>query len=219
MPAINWADIDTVLLDMDGTLLDLHFDNRFWLHHLPERYAAHHNCSLEEASAQLTALSERLHGSLDWYCLDYWSETLQMDIAALKQELRHLIRFRPDTERFLGWLQASGKRSVLVTNAHPLALALKLEASGLSKHIEEHVSSHRFRLAKENAGFWAAFKDYSDVDYQRCLFIDDSLNVLRRARAEGPQHLLQILQPDSSLPPHPASEFAGITNFSELLPT
>ncbi|HBT55971.1 MAG TPA: haloacid dehalogenase, partial [Pseudomonas sp.] len=32
---LNWNAIDTVLLDMDGTLLDLHFDNHFWLEHMP----------------------------------------------------------------------------------------------------------------------------------------------------------------------------------------
>ncbi|MCP4043692.1 MAG: haloacid dehalogenase, partial [Gammaproteobacteria bacterium] len=37
MPVINWNSIHTVLLDMDGTLLDLHFDNQFWLEHVPLR--------------------------------------------------------------------------------------------------------------------------------------------------------------------------------------
>ena len=31
MLPLAWRDIDTVLLDMDGTLLDLHYDNHFWL--------------------------------------------------------------------------------------------------------------------------------------------------------------------------------------------
>ena len=45
MPSLPWSDIDTVLLDMDGTLLDLHFDNHFWLEHLPQRYAELHGVS------------------------------------------------------------------------------------------------------------------------------------------------------------------------------
>ena len=32
---IDWTRIDTILLDMDGTLLDLGFDNFFWREHVP----------------------------------------------------------------------------------------------------------------------------------------------------------------------------------------
>ena len=32
---LNWSKIDTVLLDMDGTLLDLHYDSHFWLNVIP----------------------------------------------------------------------------------------------------------------------------------------------------------------------------------------
>lgn len=215
---INWSTIDTVLLDMDGTLLDLHFDNYFWLKHLPQRYAEHHGCALDEAGTFLTALSDSLHGTLDWYCLDYWSERIGMDVEALKQEVRHLIRFRPGTPEFLAFLQAQGKRTLLVTNAHPKALRLKLGASGLDRLLEHHVSSHDFRLAKENAGFWERLRVHAGLDYERALFIDDSLHVLRRARDEGLRHTLQVLQPDTTLAPHAASEFPGFRNFGELLP-
>ncbi|HNG60363.1 MAG TPA: haloacid dehalogenase, partial [Cellvibrionaceae bacterium] len=37
---IPWQAIDTLLLDMDGTLLDLHYDNYFWLEYLPRAFAA-----------------------------------------------------------------------------------------------------------------------------------------------------------------------------------
>jgi putative hydrolase of the HAD superfamily len=43
--AIDWSRIDTVLLDMDGTLLDLRFDNWFWQELIPSRYAAAHGLS------------------------------------------------------------------------------------------------------------------------------------------------------------------------------
>ncbi len=214
---VNWSRIDTVLLDMDGTLLDLHFDNYFWLEFLPGKYATHHGCDVPSASRFLTELSDSLHGTLDWYCLDYWSDKLQMDVEALKGEIQHLIRVRPGTEEFLRFLAAQGKTALLVTNAHPKALKLKLQASGLGAHLTQHVSSHDLQLAKENAGFWLRLKEEQQLDFERCLFIDDSLNVLRRARAEGLTHVVQILQPDTTLPPRTPSEFPGVLHFSELM--
>mgnify|MGYP002632755245 CR=1 FL=1 len=214
---VNWSAIDTVLLDMDGTLLDLHFDNHFWLEHLPLRYAQQHGCELDEARKHLHNMSEALHGSLNWYCIDYWSDNLDMDVAALKREVQHLIRFRPGTVEFLDFLQNQGKACMLVTNAHPKALALKLQASGLGAHVPVQISAHTFQLAKENEGFWQSLQQHTGLDYARCLFIDDSLNVLRCAREGGLQHVLQVLQPDTTQAPRALSEFPGLGHFQELM--
>lgn len=214
---VDWSRIDTVLLDMDGTLLDLYFDNYFWLEFLPVKYATHHGCDVPTASRLLTELSDSLHGTLDWYCLDYWSTRLQMDVEALKLEIRHLIRFRPGTPEFLDFLAAQGKPALLVTNAHPKAMKLKLQASGLGHHLARQVSSHDLQLAKENAGFWLRLQEEQQLDLTRCLFIDDSLSVLRCARAEGVAQTIQILQPDMTLPPRTPSEFPGILHFAELM--
>ena len=35
-----WMRVETVLLDLDGTLLDLAFDNYFWRERVPAAYAA-----------------------------------------------------------------------------------------------------------------------------------------------------------------------------------
>ena len=214
---VNWSAIDTVLLDMDGTLLDLYFDNYFWLEHLPARYAVHHACDLARAQQYLRELSSSLHGSLNWYCLDYWSTQIKMDVEALKKEVRHRIRFRPGTVEFLAFLQQQGKRAILVTNAHPKAMRIKLQASGLDKHLQTCLSSHDFQLAKENTGFWERLREHSDLDYSRCLFIDDSLNVLRCAQAEGVHNLLHVLQPDMTQAIRARAEFPGLVHFTELM--
>lgn len=217
MPMINWPVIDTVLLDMDGTLLDLSFDNFFWLEYLPQRYAEERGLPRDEARAFLEALSDSLRGSLDWYCLDHWSTALAMDIEALKREVRGHIRFRPHTMEFLNFLKCIGKQAILVTNAHPGALELKSTASGLHQHLDRMISSHEFRLAKENEGFWHRLSAREELDLARCLFIDDSPPVLQRARAEGVGHLLQVLQPDTRLAPHEADGFPGIVHFTEIM--
>jgi len=102
-----WEAIDTVLLDMDGTLLDLHFDNHFWLEHLPQRYAEHHGISRAQADAELLPLFREHAGQLNWYCTDFWSRELNLSIRELKREVAHLIALRPDADSFLAAVRAA----------------------------------------------------------------------------------------------------------------
>ena len=129
---INWSDIDAVFLDMDGTLLDLHFDNFFWLEYLPKAYAEKQGKTLEEVTPYLLMLMKKAEGTLDWYCLDYWTRLLEIDIVSLKREIDHLIEMRPQASQFLESLHASDKQVYLITNAHHDALELKLEKAQIS---------------------------------------------------------------------------------------
>lgn len=214
---VNWQRIDNVLLDMDGTLLDLSFDNYFWLEFLPQKISIRKDISLEDAIEIVRSLSESTYGSLLWYCLDHWSENLDMDIEALKKEVRHKIKMRPYCAKFLSYIKSLNKRIVLVTNAHPKALAIKLSASGLDEHLDEMISSHEFKLAKENDGFWEKLESREQLDLSRSLFIDDSLPVLECAQRSGLGQLIQVLHPDSSSQPRQPSQFSGIIHLDELM--
>jgi len=216
---VNWSEIDSVLLDMDGTLLDLSFDNYFWLEYLPERVAESSDMPLAQAHTHVRRLSESTYGTLQWYCLDHWSELLSLDVEALKKEVSHLVRMRPHCVAFLSFLRRLGKRVILVTNAHPKALAIKVEASGLDDHLEQMISSHEFNLAKENDGFWEKLEAREGLDLSRSLFVDDSLSVLECASRSGLGYVVQVLHPDSGVQPRDPSHFKGILDLDELINT
>ncbi|MFN9583685.1 MAG: GMP/IMP nucleotidase [Pseudomonadaceae bacterium] len=216
MPALPWHQIDTVLLDMDGTLLDLHFDNHFWLTHLPQRYAEHHGVSLALAQAELLPLFRQHAGTLNWYCTDFWSRELRLSIRDLKREVAHLIALRADAELFLRALREAGKRVVLITNAHRDSLSLKLERVELAPWFERLISSHDYGFPKEDQQFWFALRQDVDFDPARSLFIDDSLPILRSAGRFGVAHLLAVRQPDSQAEPKDTEEFAAVEDYREL---
>ncbi|TWH64541.1 putative hydrolase of the HAD superfamily [Azomonas agilis] len=215
-PQLPWSSIDTLLLDMDGTLLDLHFDNHFWLEYLPQHYAQHHNISLAMAKLELIPLFKEQQGTLNWYCLDYWTRELELPIVQIKREIAHLIALHPGVEDFLTLAQARGKRIILITNAHPESLSLKLERVALAQWFERLISSHQYGYPKEDQSFWQALQADISFDPQRTLFIDDSLPILRSARQFGIQHLLAVRQPDSQSLPKVTDEFAAVSCYEQL---
>lgn len=214
---LDWQCIDTVLLDMDGTLLDLHFDSHFWLEHLPRRYVELHQ--LDEASQE--ALKARIigeQGTLNWYSLAYWSRELGVDIVALKREVQHLIGLRGDALDFLGWLKTAHPRVVLATNADRASLELKLPLTGLEAYLDAIVSSQDVGAAKEEQAFWFALQEIEPFDPARTLFIDDNPRVLESAREFGIKHLLGIKQPDSQRPQKALQAFIALDRFAQLMP-
>lgn len=216
---IDWNAVDTVLLDMDGTLLDLHFDNYFWLTHLPQRYAEFHDLDPAHAQRDLTQLIMSFEGTLQWYCLDHWSDLVRMDIPALKREIQHKIQLRPHTEIFLRFLRQTQKRVILATNAHRKGLTLKLEVSRIDRWLDLVISSHDYQHPKEADAFWCHLAEAEAIDPTRTLFIDDNLQVLRAAKSFGLHHLVCITQPDSQKPPQMSGEFIDIIDFDEIMPT
>lgn len=203
---------------MDGTVLDLHFDNYFWREHLPRRYAEKHTLDLESARADLLARYARVEGTLRWYCLDYWSRELGLEIVELKREVEHLISVHDHAWEFLTTLRKLGKRTVLLTNAHQKSLELKMRRTGLASHFDSLISSHSLGCAKEEIWFWPRLQAVEPHDPQRTLLVDDSLPVLKAARHYGIRYLWSVSRPDSRGPRRPIREFPVLENFRKMAP-
>jgi 5'-nucleotidase len=214
--ALDWSAIDTVMLDMDGTLLDLQFDTWFWLTLVPEHYAALHGISVEAAKLRLRPKFVDIAHTLQWYCIDYWTRELGLEIAALKRTVQGRVGYLPGAEAFLQRLSASGKRVVLVTNSHPETLAIKDERVALNRYFHATYSTHAFGVPKEHADFWPLLSRREKFDPKRALFVDDSMPVLESARRFGIAHIRAVRQPDSGAPPQNTRDFIGIDGGAEL---
>lgn len=215
---IDWNRIKTVLLDMDGTLLDLHFDNHFWQEHVPLRYSEKHGIDLETAKQKIFPRFKQAEGTMDWYCLDYWSQELDLDVAELKAEVDHLIRIHPYVVQFLDAVRASGRLLVLVTNAHIKSLSLKMDKTQLHGHFDQLICAHDYGMPKEDQRFWDELKKHVPFEPDSTLLVDDSLPVLRSARRYGIGSLLAVHQPDTQSPAKDLEEFQGIRSFKDIMP-
>jgi 5'-nucleotidase len=215
--ALDWTQIDTVFLDMDGTLLDQRFDNWFWQEHVPIHYAQARGLSELAASAALAPMFHAVKGTMQWYCIDYWSEALDLDIAALKRTELGRIAFLPGAESFLDKLEASGKRRVLVTNAHPVTLAIKNQQVRLAQRFDACYSTHPFGVPKEDPTFWPRLRAIESFVPERTLFVDDSLPVLDAARAYGIAWLRAVKLPDSGRPAQDTGPYVSVDRVSDLM--
>ena len=216
-PRAALAHCQTLMLDMDGTLLDLAYDNFMWMEHIPAVYARERAISEEQAKSQLRETFLRLEGKLDWYCLDHWSEALQLDVAALHREQNDRIGFLPGAREFLETVAGHDLRLLMVTNSHQKTLDIKAEVTGITEFFDGIYTSHALGHAKEDQPFWHALAEAEGFDSDTTLFIDDNLAVLQSARTYGIGMLLNITLPDTRRPPRRQTDFAGIERVADLI--
>lgn len=218
-PTIDWQHIDTVLLDMDGTLLDLNYDNVIWNQRLPEAYARTHGLSVTDSRHRLFTHMQALRGQLEFYCLEYWAHFTGLDIIELHETVAHLVQFRADAESFLSWLKRADVTAIIVTNAHPGSVAVKHRHTQLLDRVDQTVSCHSYGFPKESQHFWRALTQEHPFDPTRTLLIDDNTDVLSAAADYGIAHTLSVATPDSNGPARSDLAFPALDRFQDILPT
>lgn len=214
---INWSAIDTILLDMDGTLLDLHFDLHFWMEYLPLVYANKHNLSHQQSKDKIYPILRAEEGKLHWYCLDYWQKVFELDIIKLKEDVAHLIQIHPFVLEFLTQAKRHNKGIYLITNAHRKTLKLKMRVTNLEHYFDGIISSHDYQVAKETQEFWHKLADQLTFDKSKSIFFDDSLPVLNAAKQYGIGTVVAISKPSSKEVSKVVEGFINIETFENVI--
>jgi len=214
----DWNQIDSILLDLDGTLLDLNFDLHFWLEYLPQVYSEKNNISNQQAQDIVMKMLNAEKGKLNWYCIDFWQEKLNLDIMELKNNISHLIQVHPHVKIFLTEARKQDKKIYLVTNAHRKTIKLKMSVTQLQDYFDGIVSSHDFGVAKQEQAFWQKLSEVIFLDKNRTIFFDDSPDVLQSAFDFNIKHVVAISKPSSKIKTKIVPGFINIENFSQAVP-
>ncbi len=212
-----WREVDKVFFDLDGTLLDRYFDDYFWEQFVPEVYSSKNKIDIDQSRQLLIMTYKSVQNTLQWTDLDYWSEKLGLDIAALKYEVRHLIQSRPQVTELMNHIKSLGKEIYLVTNAHPKALQIKMEQVDLTNWFKARICSKEVGAAKEQPEFWHKFMKIIPFEKDTTLFVDDNTKVLETAREFGIKHLVHIAKPSSKVAAQYCNQYRSIGNFQELI--
>ncbi len=210
-------DIKYILLDMDGTLLDLYFDDYFWGHLVPEKYAEKHDMSFGTAKDYLYKTYKSHEKTLNWCDIDFWSNELKLDIPALKEQIRHLIEIHPHVIDFLKLMQKQKKKIYLLTNAHYKTVKIKFRKTQIGEYFDDVLCSFNVGHPKEDIEFWQKAQKRLKFDKDHSLFIDDTEDVMKTAREYGIKYLLFKAHASSKLEPKKTQEFLTIHDFRELM--
>jgi putative hydrolase of the HAD superfamily len=209
--------IKYVLLDMDGTLLDKYFDDYFWEHLVPEKYAKKNDITFGKAKEELFRKYKHHEGTLNWTDIDFWSKELDLDIPALKEQIRHMIEVHPHVEDFLKMLRRHKKKVFLVTNAHYKVLDLKLKKTEIGRYFDDAITSFEMGYPKEMIEFWKKAEKRLGFDKEETLFVDDTEDILKTAKEYGIKYILHKVIASSKAKPKLSKEFMHIIDFRELM--
>ena len=214
---VDWDRVHDVLLDMDGTLLDRHFDNFFFEEELPRRYAAKEGLQFDVSRDRLMAMYRSVEGELAWTDLEYWTGRVGIDVVGMHRELQHMIGFLPGAQQFLEAVRAKGKRITVLTNAHQTGVAVKSAKTGLDRYVDRIVDAFEVGYLKMRPEYWPACRRLVGFDPSRSLYVDDDQSCLDSASRYGIAAIVHSAKSSSQLPPERSSNFPSVEHLSVLL--
>jgi putative hydrolase of the HAD superfamily len=181
-----FKDIECLLIDMDGVILDNAYDNDFWQNQIPEVIADNKGIAFDDAKRLAIQIFNYKKNTRDWYDVDYWSNMLSIDIEAQKRSEKSFSRISLydgviDTLSVL----KNKTKTILITNAHRKTLNIKLEKYNLTPYFDEMVCAHELSYVKEDIQLWYMLRSKYRLDYEKTLLVEDTINNINVGLSAG----------------------------------
>jgi putative hydrolase of the HAD superfamily len=181
-----FKDIECLLIDMDGVILDNAYDNDFWQNQIPEVIADSKGIAFDDAKRLAIQIFNYKKNTKDWYDVDYWSNMLDIDIEAQKRSEKSFSRISLydgviDTLSVL----KNKTKMILITNAHRKTLNIKLEKYNLTSYFDEMVCAHELNYVKEDIQLWYMLRSKYRLDYEKTLLVEDTINNINVGLSAG----------------------------------
>ena len=181
-----FKDIECLLVDMDGVILDNAYDNDFWQNQIPEVIADSKGIAFDDAKRLAIQIFNYKKNTKDWYDVDYWSNMLNIDIEAEKRSEKSFSRISLydgviDTLSVL----KNKTKMILITNAHRKTLNIKLEKYNLTPYFDEMVCAHELNYVKEDIQLWYMLRSKYRLDYEKTFLVEDTINNINVGLSAG----------------------------------
>ena len=211
------TDVTDILLDIDGVLLDLSFDKKFWEELVPQEVSSIKNIPIDEAMRDVLGASKALYGTLPWYELSYWEQKYGVNLINVARENSMYAKFLPGAEATLKKISASNKRIIFLTNCDSRLLKVKANQVPFMQYADEWLSAVDIGVVKEEQGFWKSAFNKFNIIPENSIFVDDNIAVVNAALKAGIKKSINVTMPSGDLSVQNQSEAKlSFKNIEEL---
>ncbi len=201
-----------ILSDLDGVILDLAYDKKFWELWLPEQVTRQTNKSIEEAKAEIMTEIDIQRGTLNFYDLNYWDDLLNVDCMQIFQEKEERCSYLAGSYEALQRLSTLKNPKYILTNGDPRIQEYKAEAQNFLEFFDSIFYSMHVGYPKESKEFWALVRHNLNLELEDAIFIDDDLKVVTAAAKAGIKQVAWITPGKNRILQNRVETFASLAD-------
>ena len=201
-----------ILSDLDGVILDLAYDKKFWELWLPEQVTRQTNKSIEEAKAEIMTEIDIQRGTLNFYDLNYWDDLLNVDCMQIFQEKEERCSYLAGSYEALQRLSTLKNPKYILTNGDPRIQEYKAETQNFLEFFDSIFYSMHAGYPKESKEFWALARHNLNLEFEDAIFIDDDLKVVSAAAKAGIKQVAWITQGKNRILQNRVETFASLAD-------
>ena len=201
-----------ILSDLDGVILNLDYDIKFWESWLPEHVANQSNQNLEEIKIKIQAEIDTQRGTLNFYDLNYWDDLLNVDCMEIIREQEEKCSFLEGSYEALQRLSTLKNPKYILTNGDPRIQEYKAETQNFLEFFNSIFYSMHVGYPKESKEFWTLARHNLNLDFEDTIFIDDDLKVVTAAAKAGIKQVAWITPGKNRILQNRVETFASLAD-------